>query len=538
MPADRPTPTPPNNEVNPSLPGAPLRYACYARVSTDDQADRNLSIPAQLRECRAFVQKEGGLWTAEFSDPGFSGTTMDRPGLQEMLTAARQSAFDVLVIQKSDRLSREDLAPLLIKAELAKHGIRIRSVSEPFYGGAEPLDEMMETIARGFNKLYISNLKKEIKKGQAQMAVEGRQSGHAPFGYRFVNKDVPGSGWSVDEEAAVWVRRVFARVLEGATFAEICREMNAAGVTTPSLRHARHVKAYGFWTGNTLRNILKNRVYLGEIRAGGQWQPGSHPPVVDKETWARVEAVLSRRSRGRAENTRGLFTGQLLRCPRCGALLTLISYKDRAFTGERGGRLYRHRYACTAGRHREQKAGYGIPQDALDGLCTGYSIGEKRLIRLLQAYLIRMAGPEERGRKKPILPLPPVLSLPVPQGPARDIAAERLVLEKEIAGLPGLRAAYQAQQAAGYMTMEELGQALATLSARREALEAALAQLSRSVPPAPITLAPTEARSLLLLLDDPAATPRQTRDALKFAFSHFVPWPDKSGLDVYPALTV
>jgi site-specific DNA recombinase len=84
----------------------PLRAALLARVSTDMQAEEGLSIPAQLAEMREFCEKRGWKIVAEFIDAGYTGSTMERPGLQGLLAALEQRAFDVAVVHELSRLSR------------------------------------------------------------------------------------------------------------------------------------------------------------------------------------------------------------------------------------------------------------------------------------------------------------------------------------------------------------------------------------------------------------------------------------------------
>ena len=79
------------------------------RVSTEMQAEDGLSITAQLNEIREYATARGWTVVSEFVDPGISGQTLDRPGLQSLLTAAEQGAFEIVIVHELSRLSRSSV---------------------------------------------------------------------------------------------------------------------------------------------------------------------------------------------------------------------------------------------------------------------------------------------------------------------------------------------------------------------------------------------------------------------------------------------
>ena len=109
------------------------KVAIYARVSTDEQAERDLSIPFQLERCRYHAQGKGWEVVKEFVDAGESARTDKRPEFQKMITAARAKEFDVILIHKFDRFARNDYDFITYEKELEDLGIIVESVSEPGY---------------------------------------------------------------------------------------------------------------------------------------------------------------------------------------------------------------------------------------------------------------------------------------------------------------------------------------------------------------------------------------------------------------------
>lgn len=98
--------------------------ALYARVSTDEQAEHGYSIDAQRDACRAFATARGWVAGQEYVDAGFSGGKSDRPAWQQMIADARAGAFQVLIVHKLDRFSRDVLAGLRVIADLRAAGER------------------------------------------------------------------------------------------------------------------------------------------------------------------------------------------------------------------------------------------------------------------------------------------------------------------------------------------------------------------------------------------------------------------------------
>ncbi|MFH1491169.1 MAG: recombinase family protein, partial [Pseudomonadota bacterium] len=108
-----------------------IRCCLYARVSTEEQAERDLSISFQLERSLYHAQGNGWEIVEEFVDAGESARTDKRPQFQQMIAAARTKAFDVILVHKFDRFARNDYDFIIYEKELEDLGITIESVSEP-----------------------------------------------------------------------------------------------------------------------------------------------------------------------------------------------------------------------------------------------------------------------------------------------------------------------------------------------------------------------------------------------------------------------
>lgn len=103
-----------------------IRVAAYARVSSKEQAEKELSIPAQLKAIREYCQDKGWQLVAEYLDEGKSAKTADRPAFQKMIAAKKQNRhFDAIVVHKFDRFSRSREDHVVYKALLKKHGVTV-----------------------------------------------------------------------------------------------------------------------------------------------------------------------------------------------------------------------------------------------------------------------------------------------------------------------------------------------------------------------------------------------------------------------------
>ena len=264
--------------------GKLVRCCIYARVSTEEQAEKDLSIPFQLERCRYHAQGKGWDVVLEFVDAGESARTDKRPEFQKMMTAARAKQFDIILVHKFDRFARNDYDFIVYEKELGDLGITVESVSEP--GDAStPAGSISRRMMQIISAWYSKNLAIEVKKGLQKKVENGGWPKQAPFGY--LNKRDKNSSWiEVDPKNGPFVTEAF-------------REFATGNWTLRSWSEHAYSLGYRSRKGNPIAaskwsDIFHHRFYLGEtwLKDGEIPVKGTHPPLTDEDTFSRVQQVL------------------------------------------------------------------------------------------------------------------------------------------------------------------------------------------------------------------------------------------------------
>ncbi|WP_411735633.1 recombinase family protein [Paenibacillus sp. M2] len=272
----------------------------YLRVSSEQQAERELSIPAQREALQRYADELGWSIVNEYIDEAKSAKTDGRPDFQRMIADAQKTDkhFDAIVVHKFDRFSRNRADHAIYKALLKKHGVTVVSASEPIDADT-PHGFLLESMLEVISEFYNVNLRHETLKGMRENASQGFHcGGRVPFGYRRVQ-----TGRKVtyelgtDKEAKV-VQQMFQMAAEGHGGKRIARELNNQNII-----EGRR------WAPSTVLAILDNPVYLGKrvwnkkSDAHGkqndisEWivTENAHPAIVNQETWDAAHASLMAR---------------------------------------------------------------------------------------------------------------------------------------------------------------------------------------------------------------------------------------------------
>ncbi|TPM57458.1 recombinase family protein [Mesorhizobium sp. B2-2-4] len=320
------------------------RAAVYARFSTELQNEK--STEDQIALCRAYADRNGLDVIAVFEDKARSGASvLGRDALMRLMEAASQNAFDILVVEALDRLSR-DMADLAgIYKRLSFLGIQIQAVHDGI------ADAVLIGIRGLVGQMQREDGAKKVRRGMAGVVRDGRHAGGRAYGYRPI-LGRPGELEIVKEEAEV-VRRIFAAYVTGRTPRDLAGDLNRDGIMPPRGKR---------WNGSTINGnarrgvgLLFNELYVGRIvwnkvrmvknpdtgkrvsRANpkDQWQTKevAHLRIVDDEIWQKAQARKGARVNAPTNNKRRpahLLSG-LLRCGVCGSGM---SVHDRDKTGK------------------------------------------------------------------------------------------------------------------------------------------------------------------------------------------------------------
>ena len=193
-----------------------MKVALYARVSSERQ-DVDLSITAQLKELRKYASLNGHAVVKEYVDEAESGRSIDRPGFQNMIAAARQkvSPSEAILVWKLSRFARNREDSIIYKSLLRKHGIQVVSINEPVED--TPSGKLLEGIIEVIDEFYSANLSQDVLRGLRENASRGfYNGGRPPYGYvRVKVKDGATSRTKLEPEprTAPITQRIFRECL-------------------------------------------------------------------------------------------------------------------------------------------------------------------------------------------------------------------------------------------------------------------------------------------------------------------------------------
>lgn len=309
------------------------KVAVYIRWSTEEQGD-GTTLEVQQEACRLFIQSQGWVYREDlvFVDDGWSGGSLDRPGLNRLRAAVADGLVSCVVVYKLDRLSRSVLDTVNLVLQEWDGVCSVRSTREPV-DTTNPAGSILFYMLASYAEWERSTIRERTMSGKIKRAQQGRNPGHAmPYGY--TKGDEPGQ-WVVLDAEAVVVRRIFREYIGGRGIHTIAAGLNADGVKP---------RRAAFWRGETIIKMINNPVYTGLLRYGlsalttkaqrkqlGKFRvffdepryasvEGAVPVIIPREEWERAQRV--RESRGSTIGTRArgadfLLTG-IARC-RCGA---------------------------------------------------------------------------------------------------------------------------------------------------------------------------------------------------------------------------
>ncbi len=354
-----------------------MRVAVYARVSTEDQAERG-TVQNQVEFATKYCDLHQLQIAEWYMDDGVTGTIPleARPAGARLVEDAKAGRFDLLLIYRLDRLGRSARVILNSVYELEQYGVKIRSMTEPFDTG-DPSGRFLLTILAGVADLERETIIERLRYGANRAARAGKWiGGIVPYGYRVaegfleVNEDLL-SGCDLGE--ADVVRLIYRLTVEqDYTTFEISDYLNALGIP-PSyvkdgrqvLRGKRKVATAGIWRPSRIRNMIVNTTYKGVHYYGRRAVRERElierevPPIVSAEVWEQAQHVLHDHQLEAVKNTkrRYLLRG-LIKCGACG-----LTYHGTAYSGP--GDALKAYYVC---------GGKGMYRGPLQGKCTSRNV--------------------------------------------------------------------------------------------------------------------------------------------------------------------
>src|SRR3954454_4737973 len=310
-----------------------MTVAVYVRVSTQRQAQAQ-TIEQQLERLRARLRDQGVELASEkaFRDDGYSGATLNRPGLDRLRDAARAGEVDRVLVTDPDRLARNYVQLMVLLEELERAGCEVAFLDRPM--GRDPQDQLLLQIRGAVAEYERTLIAERMRRGRQAKLRAGclLPRTRPPYGYR-LDPDRPRdpAGVTLEPAEAAVARELFAGYLEGqASLFGLAKRLQGLGIPSPRGRPR--------WSPATLRGLLTNPTYTGQVYAGrwraraprirrsathpigkpsdssvpvpaAEWLPvASVPALVSEEEFARVQAKLARnRAFARRHDTRHAY---------------------------------------------------------------------------------------------------------------------------------------------------------------------------------------------------------------------------------------
>lgn len=390
--------------------------ALYMRLSRedDDVKDESNSISNQRKLLLGFLKKKQEFADSpivQYIDDGYSGTGFERPGFVEMMDGVKKGKIQCVIVKDFSRFGR-DYIELGDYIEHIFPFMQVRFIavndgydSEEYKGKTPDIDVPFRNLAYS---LYSQDISDKIKSSLAVRRKKGLYVGSIPlYGYQ---RDKEGF-LTPDEETKGTVQRIYREYLSGTGLAELARELNGEGISSPKqhkinkglLRGEEEKSIEGktyFWLPTTLHQILQNETYAG-VLSSSAYKSGplgsgkrvfvpeeervrvenAHPAIIDKDTFRKVQEKMHTKKRGEAKQF--LLKG-LVRCGECGRLM--VREKNR----------FRCRYQQFT-EHREMES---IPEAELEGIVWKAVEIQLRLLEDKEAVFQREKELCEEKRKK------------------------------------------------------------------------------------------------------------------------------------------
>ena len=456
--------------------------ALYARVSTSKQAEKDLSIPDQVNQMRAWCEAHGHSVATEYVEAGASATDDRRPVFQRMIAEAcvTPSPFDAIVVHSLSRFFRDSLEFGLYERNLKRFEVRVLSITQQTSN--DPSGEMIRRIFSVFDEYQSKENGKHTLRAMRENARQGFFNGsRPPLGYQPVEVELPGNKGKkkrleVDVAESAVVHRVFELYLHG----NRGRDLGVQGIAAYLNEQGLLVRGQ-LWTKGRVHEVLTHRAYIGEhyfnkcekrgvavrrLKPRQEWVLIKVEPIVAEDLFAAVQEKLASRSPEhippRVVNCPTLLTG-LLKCGACGAGMTLATGKGGKYRYYKcSNRILKGKDICTSDNLPTEKVDRLVLSSLADRIFTASRVQvmlerlRKRLsqsqasqdgkLKQLTKELERVQQSSQKlyeAVEKGLLPLDSTLT-----ERANKLQAQRQALLTDIAGLRRLK----------HMPLEALGE--------------------------------------------------------------------------------
>jgi len=323
-------------------------YAEYLRLSREDgdKAESD-SIGNQRKLIEEFLKdKEDFVLYDTYIDDGFSGTNFDRPAFGRMIKDIECGKVNCVIVKDLSRFGRDYIdTGKYLERYFPDRDVRFISITDNIDSQKQAYD-MLLPIKNIFNEQYARDISNKVHSSIQTKQKAGDFIGAFPsYGYKKSPSDK--NRLIIDECAAEVVRMIFSLFVNGHGKQSIAAILNGQGIVCPSeykklqgdrYKNSNRLESTSYWTYSTVRRILCNEMYIGNMVQGKKTQKmrgraklkdredwiivrGTHEAIIDRETWDKTQDLLKRRTRNVDLNSNlSVFAG-FLKCGDCGRAL-------------------------------------------------------------------------------------------------------------------------------------------------------------------------------------------------------------------------
>ena len=282
-----------------------MKVAIYTRVSTEDQAREGTSLEVQQEYLLDYAHKSKYEVHKLYCEDGVSGYILERPQLQRLLNDAKNKKFEMVLVHKIDRFSRNLKNLLNLVDELEKYDVKVKSVTE-FYDTSNSAGKMMFQQLGSFAEFERNRIKERVFPGMVKGVQKGNWQGSkfAPLGYKYDKN-----------------KKILELVPREAKLVKLIFELYLSGLSTCQITQHLHKKGLESRIGNLfytkyIRDILRNNIYTGKIvwnkyhytehntkrvkNDPSKWVIGigKHTTIISQKDFDSVQTKLDKNRRG------------------------------------------------------------------------------------------------------------------------------------------------------------------------------------------------------------------------------------------------
>lgn len=286
------------------------KCAVYTRVSTDMQANKEFnSCEAQRERILSYIYSQPNLeFHKEYSDPGFTGANIKRPGLNQLLHDVKSGKVQKVLTYKIDRLTRSSKDFYSLIEYLDKYNVSFVSVTEQF-DTSSPSGRLLRNIMLTFAQFEREMLAERVRDKLQQKSIKGMwNGGHCPIGYRVENKKL-----IIEPKHAEIVKRIFNYFTSCGSMRATARFAASENIKVPSTGKLMKI--------STISYMIRNRVYCGQVQNKGKYYQGVHEPIILLDVFERAQELL-KKGMPKSKAPRHYILRGFIRCSDCGSLMT------------------------------------------------------------------------------------------------------------------------------------------------------------------------------------------------------------------------